>query len=195
MSSQDQSSKTAALLVSLVNDAKNVLSDGHVSFGEVVSLGGSLAGKANQFLQLSGLEKRELVLKAVDQALCEILEAKGAEPSEISEKASWLADQQKIKDAAEFAKSTLPSVLDLAVDVARGKIDLTKPKVDQFCSKLSFLMSLCVSRQAVVEPKRADPPGPPPKEETTNISQEPAPQFPETNKDEKTSPAEAVVSE
>jgi hypothetical protein len=202
MSSQDQSNKCEVLLNSLEKDAYDVLSDGHVSFGEVVSLGGSLAGKANQFQQLSGLEKRDLVLGAVDRALKKILDQAGAEPVEDSEKEAYLARIQKVKEAAEFAKQALPSVLNLAVDVARGKIDLARHEMatnnyQNILMKLFALFSQCFSHPKVLEPKKVDLTPVAPKEEKSVSSEVVAEKTPETdveNKDEKISPPESASS-
>jgi hypothetical protein len=155
MSSQDQSNKHSELLDSLVNDAYKVLVDGEVTCGEVVSLGGSLAGKANQFQQLSGLEKRDLVLSSVDLALKKLLAEMGAEPSDDSEKASFLSRRQRLVEAAEFAKKTLPSVLNLAVDCARGKIDLRKEEAQKTCQSIFSALFRCVSLPKALEPIKA----------------------------------------
>ena len=112
------------LLNELVDGAAAALSDGHLSFGEIVSLGGMLAGKVNQIAHLSGVQKKALVLQVVDLALKKILASASA--------ATAAADlAEKVAAAGEFAKNVLPSVLDVAVSVSRGKLDLRKPEVLQ----------------------------------------------------------------
>jgi hypothetical protein len=108
------------LLNELVDGAAAALSDGNLSFGEIVSLGGMLAGKVNQIGHLSGLQKKALVLQVVDLALKKILaSASAAAPADLVE---------KVVAAGEFAKKVLPSVLDVAVSVSRGKLNLQKPE-------------------------------------------------------------------
>jgi len=125
MTATSQSNIPEELLRALVKDAADVLADGEVTFGEVVRLGGSLAGKANQFVQLSGHQKQHLVVKAVEVALEQILVLKNSTLPEAEREAF----QQKIKSAASFAKETLPAVLDVAVQAARGQLNLMKPEV------------------------------------------------------------------
>jgi hypothetical protein len=109
------------LLDTLVDGAAADLSDGNLSFGEIVSLGGMLAGKVNQIGHLSGTQKKALVLQVVDLALKKVLASSAAAtvPADLAE---------KVVAAAEFAKNVLPSVLDVAVSVSRGELDLRKPE-------------------------------------------------------------------
>jgi S-ribosylhomocysteine lyase LuxS involved in autoinducer biosynthesis len=125
MTAPSQSNIPEELLRALVKDAADVLADGEVTFGEVVRLGGSLAGKANQFVKLSGHQKQQLVVKAVEVALEQILALKNSTLPEAEREAF----QQKIKTAASFAKETLPAVLDVAIQAARGQLNLMKPEV------------------------------------------------------------------
>jgi hypothetical protein len=126
MSAQTEQKQIAEqLLRELAHEAAEVLSDGQVSFGEVVRLGGSLAGKANRFAQISGQQKKELVIQAVDVALKQVLALKMTTLPE-DQRDPFRA---KIETAAAFAKETLPAVLDVAVQAARGQLDLRKPEV------------------------------------------------------------------
>jgi len=121
----DQSSTVEQLLQDLVHEASIVLSDGQVTFGEVVHLGGLLAGKANQFAQISGQQKKSLVIQAVEIALRKTLEEKSKSLSEDQ----LVSFRAKIEAAASFVKETMPAVLDLAVQAARGQLDLRKHEV------------------------------------------------------------------
>jgi hypothetical protein len=47
-----------------------------VTFGELVFLGGKLAGKVSPLVRLSGKEKEQLVLQVVDIALEQVLKEK-----------------------------------------------------------------------------------------------------------------------
>ncbi len=106
----------------LVALAREALSDGQLTFGEVVLLGGQLAGKVNQYGQLSGTQKQEIVLRALEEGLKQVLAAKEAAlPA-----AELEAFRQKVQQAVEFAKSTLPAVLTVAVQAARGELNLKK---------------------------------------------------------------------
>ena len=84
-----------------------------------------MASKASQYVQLSGHQKQQLVVKAVEVALEQILALKNSTLPEAEREAF----QQKIKTAASFAKETLPAVLDVAVQAARGQLNLMKPEV------------------------------------------------------------------
>lgn len=107
----------------LVALAREALSDGQLTFGEVVLLGGQLAGKVNQYGQLSGIQKQELVVRALEDALKQVLAAKEAAAPSAAELEAF---RQKVQQAVEFAKSTLPAVLTVAVQAARGGLDLKK---------------------------------------------------------------------
>jgi hypothetical protein len=136
----DQSNTPEALLRELSREAADVLADGQVTFGEVVRLGGSLAGKANRFAQISGQQKQALVLQAVDVALKQVLALKMSTLPEDQRDAF----RSKIETAASFAKETLPAVLDVAVQAARGQLDLRKPEVRKtLWNTLKTLLGCC----------------------------------------------------
>lgn len=116
-------SGTSVMIDDLVKEARTVLADGKISFGEVVHLGGVLAGKASQFVHLSGKQKQTLVIRVVEVALETILaERKTADSDEF---------RKKIEAAALFAKETLPAVLDLAVQAAKGQLNVLAPQIRQ----------------------------------------------------------------
>lgn len=144
----DQSNIAEQLLRELVHDAADVLSDGKVTFGEVVRLGGSLAGKANRFAQISGRQKQELVIQAVDVALKQVLALKMTTLPEDQRETFRL----KIESAAAFAKETLPAVLDVAVQAARGQLDLRKPEVRKSLWQSLKSLLKCCGFQAPVLP-------------------------------------------
>jgi hypothetical protein len=143
-----QSNIAEQLLRELVHDAADVLSDGKVTFGEVVRLGGSLAGKANRFAQISGQQKQELVIRAVDVALKQVLALKMATLPEDQREPFRI----KIESAAAFAKETLPAVLDVAVQAARGQLDLRKPEVRKSLWQTLKSLLKCCGLQAPVLP-------------------------------------------
>jgi hypothetical protein len=88
------------------------LSDGVLSFGELVSLGGSLANKVHQFESLSSQQKKDLLLTIVKNVVQKLL----------SEKPSL---REKLDECVSFVQQVLPSVLNV-VDVA-SKTALAKP--------------------------------------------------------------------
>ena len=144
MTETDQFGIPSSLLNELVHEAVAILSDGEVTFGEVVRLGGVLAGKVSQFVHLSGLKKQELVIKVVEMGLDVVLQT--IVPTIPEEKRD--AFRQKIEAAAGFAKDTLPSVLNVAKDAANGKIDFRDPVLQKTCWQLIKTIFGCVGVQA-----------------------------------------------
>ena len=119
----------------LVACAVEILADGKVTFGELVFLGGKLAGKVSQLAHLSGKEKEQLVLKVVDLALHQVLKEK---------KKTLSADEfsvffDKIEIAKEFSRETLPSVLTVVVQASKGQLDFQAVKKTGW----SLMQSLC----------------------------------------------------
>jgi hypothetical protein len=135
-------SGTAVVIDDLVKAARDALADGEVTFGEVVQLGGLLAGKVNQFAGLSGPEKQKVVIAAVEKAL----ELTLAEKLKTLPEADREAFEKKVQTAVGFAKETLPAVLNLAVDAANGKLDLGHVK--KTCLQTLILTLRCVAKQA-----------------------------------------------
>ncbi len=135
----------------LVNAAFAVLEDGEVTFGEVVQLGGLLASKVNRIAGLSGPAKKELVVSVVQVALKRV----------VSEVAAGLSGDEKVafekrvQLAGEFARETLPDVIDVAVKAARGELDLGKAK--KTCWSLVRLAFQCAGKPAPVLPKVLEP--------------------------------------
>ncbi len=102
-----------AHLGTLVADAKalvsDALADGSLDADEVLRIAMFVAEKANVLQGLSGPERRRLVIRAVELAV------KSAVPPEQAEQVG-----------SNVALQVLPSVLDIAVSAARGKIFLGK---------------------------------------------------------------------
>jgi len=114
---QDQSD-----IAELVAAAEEVLADGKVTFGELVYLGGKLASKVNRLEHLSGKQKQALVLEAVELGLKKVLQQKKASLSPDE----FVRFAEKVETAQMFVHETLPAVLDVAVQAARGQLDLGK---------------------------------------------------------------------
>jgi hypothetical protein len=100
-------------LDTLVKDAKalvsDALADGMLDADEVLRIAMFVAEKANVLQGLSGPERRRLVIRAVEVAV------KSVVPPEQAEQVG-----------SSVALQVLPSVLDIAVSAARGKISLGK---------------------------------------------------------------------
>jgi hypothetical protein len=141
MTQPDQSSIDSKVLDELAKEASVALLDGELTFGEIVHLGGLLASKVNQFGHLSGHQKKELVIKSVEIGLTLVVVSLPEDKK--------VEFQKKVDAAAAFAKETLPAVLDLACDVAKGKIDLKKPEVQKTCMSLISLLFRCAGTPPV----------------------------------------------
>jgi hypothetical protein len=144
MTEMDQFGIPSSLISDLIREAVAILSDGEVTFGEVVHLGGVLAGKVSQFVHLSGLKKKELVIKVVEMALDVVQKTILPKVPEENREAF----RQKVEAAAGFAKDTLPAVLNVASDAANGKIDFRDPVLQKTCWQVIKTMLGCVGVQA-----------------------------------------------
>lgn len=134
-------SGSVVVIDDLVKAARDALADGQVTFGEVVQLGGLLASKVNRFGQLSGPEKQKVVVAAVEKGLELVLDEKLKSLPEAEREAF----EKKVKTAVEFAKETLPAVIDVAVSAANGKLDLGRAK--KSCLQALLLVLRCVAEQ------------------------------------------------
>lgn len=100
----------------------------------LIRVGGVLAGKVNGIQNLSGGEKLKLVQRVLLQVLAE------AENKEIAEPGLSKEDEKAIHDRYDSLEAvvaeTLPASLELALQAARGGLDLKKVKP-------SVLVKLC----------------------------------------------------
>ena len=99
----------------------------------VVALGGSLAAEVNSLVQLSGSQKKQLVLDVIKAVLLEAVE----KTTDLS--GAPLASKEFVQSLLFVLESVLPASLDLAVAAARGQIDLKKVKASVFVGFLSCL--------------------------------------------------------
>jgi hypothetical protein len=132
----------------LVASAVGVLEDGQVTFGELVFLGGKLAGKVSPLVRLSGKEKEQLVLKVVDLALEQILKEKKASLSA----EDFSAFSEKIDTAKKFVRETLPAVLAVVVQASKGQLDFQTAAKTGY-SVMQYLCA-CWGVQLPEEPKQ-----------------------------------------
>lgn len=119
----------------LVAIAKDCKGSGNWTSASLIRVGGILAGKVNGIENMSGTEKLKLVQRILLQVLAE------SENKEIAEKGLSEDDIKKIHDRYDVLENvvsdTLPASLELAIQAARGGLDLKKIKPSQwvkFCS-------------------------------------------------------------
>jgi hypothetical protein len=122
-------------LQDLIALAKECKGPGNWTSGSLIRVGGILAGRVNAIQNLSGGEKLKLVQRILLQLLAE------AETKEIAEPGLSQEDIQKIHDRYDTMEATvsdvLPASLELAINAARGRLDLKKIKPSawvKFCS-------------------------------------------------------------
>ena len=145
------------VLDSLTKFAYDSLADGEVTFGGVVRLGGVLAGKVSQLVQLSGYQKQQLVMYVVERGLQMVVKEKLPFLPEDGQ-SSYLRD---IESASNFAKETLPSVLTLAVQASRGELNLGKAveivqsgEGRRSCMNICGLVFPCIQRVQAETPSK-----------------------------------------
>ena len=113
-------------LQELIAVAKDCKGPGNWTSASLIRVGGILAGKVNTIQNLSGTEKLKLVQRILLQLLAE------AETKEIAEPNLSADDIQKIHDRYDVLENivgeTLPASLELAINAARGRLDLKKVK-------------------------------------------------------------------
>jgi hypothetical protein len=192
--------------------AKECKGPGNWTSGSLIRVGGILAGKVNAIQNLSGGEKLKVVQRILLQLLAE------TENKEIAEPGLSQEDIQKIHDRYDTLEATvsdvLPASLELAINAARGRLDLKKIKPStwvKFCScfATSVVHQLAsmnlISEAHATQARRAiamatekaeaaaaaKEASEAPKEEAPKPSGESAPA--EEKKETETSPAEAVA--
>jgi hypothetical protein len=124
----------------LIEEAKKqlalVMLDGKLDTCEIVRVGILLAEKMTVIENLSGKDKKKFVLHAVDVAV------KAAVPA-----------SQYEAEVSNFVKNILPSMLDMAFDVARGRFSLVKPSASCFAGVFAAL-GCSAQMKAVFDPVR-----------------------------------------
>ena len=113
-------------LTDLVTLAKDCKGSGPWTSASLIRVGGLLAGKINGIQNLSGGEKCKLVQRVLLQALAE------AENKEIVEQGLSKDEEQAVHDRYDVLEKViadvLPASLELAIQAARGGLDLKKVK-------------------------------------------------------------------
>ena len=114
----------------------------------LVSVGVKIAVRVNALTQLTGVQKREIVVKVLVRAL-EILKAEELEKVVGAEVESLKKSiEERYAQLVVVAQSAVPSAIDAAIDASRGKLNLRKIKARQCLSCLSFAASTAVSSLA-----------------------------------------------
>jgi ribosomal protein L12E/L44/L45/RPP1/RPP2 len=122
-------------LADLVQFAKEAKGPGAWTSGNLIRIGGLLAGKVNSLENLSGGEKLKLVQRVLLQGLAEVENKEIAEPGLSKEEIQKIHDRYDVLEAT--IADVLPVSLELAIKAARGGLDLKKIKPSswvKFCS-------------------------------------------------------------
>ena len=130
----------------LMASAKECKGPGNWTSGSLIRVGGILASKVNSIQNLSGTEKLKLVQRILLQLLAE------AEIKEVAEPNLSADDIQKIHDRYDVLETTvsdsLPASLELALNAARGRLDLKKVKPSTWVKMCSCFASTMVHQLA-----------------------------------------------
>ena len=111
----------------LVTESIVWLNKRELDLATAIQLGGWLSAKVNGFTQLKGAQKQELVCRVVEEVVLRQMPA------------------GDVRDALLVGlKAALPAALGVAVDAARGRLDLKKVSVSCFAKWF-----LCIARSAV----------------------------------------------
>lgn len=133
-------------LADLMNFANEVKGVGTWDVQALIRVGGALAGRVNALQNLSGGEK----LKLVQQILRKVLEE--AESKEIAVKDLTKEQIQTIKERYARVKTSvedvLPASLELALNAARGKLNLKKIKPSVWVKICSCFLKTVVQQLA-----------------------------------------------
>lgn len=133
-------------LTELVSIAKDCKGPGNWTPGSLIRVGGILAGKVNAIKNLSGTEKLKLVQRILLQLLAE------AENKEIAAPNLTTEEIQKIHDRFDVLENTvadvLPASLELAINAARGRLDLKKVKLSTWVKMCSCFATTVVHELA-----------------------------------------------
>lgn len=131
-----------------------------IDSGVLISVGVKLAVRVNALNGLSGVQKRDLVMVVLSRALenlkAEEVKKAGAESSQAE---SIAARYEKLQASA---REVVPAAIDVAIDAARGKLNLRKIKPSalvKYCSCFAATAVSALSAAGVIsaeESKKAD---------------------------------------
>lgn len=133
-------------LQELLSVAKECKGPGNWTSASLIRVGGILAGKVNSIENLSGTEKTKLVQRILIQLLAE------TEKKEVEEPGLSKDEIQKIHDRYDILENivgeTLPASLELAINAARGRLDLKKVKPSTWVKMCSCFATAVVHQLA-----------------------------------------------
>ncbi len=132
----------ASFVKELVEEASKALEDGELTMNELISLGALLAEKVGAFSQLTGEQKKELVLHSIQEAITMVVQ-KEIQKNLSAEQLD--AFKQKLETARKFAETTIPLVLSLMVKAAQGQIAVTPQQASAVQSNVAKFFS-CLLR-------------------------------------------------
>jgi hypothetical protein len=126
--------------------AKECKGPGNWTQGSLIRVGGILASKVNSIQNLSGSEKLKLIQRILLQLLAE------AENKEIAETGLSTEEIQKIHDRYDVLENavaeSLPASMELAINAARGRLDLKKVKPSVWVKMCSCFATAVVHQLA-----------------------------------------------
>lgn len=122
-------------LEGLASEVRVLLSSGGVDSGVLISVGVKLAVRVNALKGLSGVQKRDLVVKVLSRALENM---KAEELKKASEESSQVTSiEARYNQLQSVARDAVPAAIDAAIDASRGKLNLKKIKPSvllKYCS-------------------------------------------------------------
>jgi hypothetical protein len=132
----------ASFVKDLIDEASKALEDGELSMNELISLGALLAEKLGAFSQLTGEQKKELVLHSIQEAITVVVQKEIQKNLSAEQLESF---KQKLDTARKFAETTIPLVLSLMVKAAQGQIAVTPQQATAVQSNVAKFFS-CLLR-------------------------------------------------
>ena len=123
----------------------------------LISVGVKLAGRVNALRELTGIQKRELVVKVLGRALERLREEELELASKVESVRKSIED--RYAQLLLIATSAVPSAIDVAIDASRGKLNLKKIKarqIWQFCSCFATTAVSSLSAAGVISSADAE---------------------------------------
>ena len=133
-------------LAELVDLAKECKGPGAFQPATLIRIGGILASKINAVENLSGSEKLKLVQRILLQLLAEAENKEIAEPNLTKEHIQKIHAQYDLLEAV--VSDAVPASLELAIQAARGRLDLKKIKPSSWVKACSCFASTVVHQLA-----------------------------------------------
>jgi hypothetical protein len=133
-------------LQELLSVAKECKGPGNWTSASLIRVGGLLAGKVNSIENLSGTEKTKLVQRILIQLLAETEKKEVEEPGLSKEEIQKIHDRYDVLE--NIVAETLPASLELAINAARGRLDLKKIKPSTWVKMCSCFATAVVHQLA-----------------------------------------------